>query len=218
MTRILFFLILFHAMLLAPTHGAPEAKAAVDAQKLDEWTEAITEKSQQSDPHDAYKKLVAAGTEGWRRIFQVEFDVSEAGDLARHTGSLWGYVESDGITDKIADGFFRAERAELERRTRNETWALLYAAAYERSKNWRVDRRKTKTDRLQEHVNHLKNPDKATEPLLATVAFLRVNLVDRNDFPGHTFPWHGTAREKTAAVRAIEQWWTRHREEFKNDD
>jgi hypothetical protein len=166
-------------------------------------------RSASSEAYDAFRKLVLAGEDGWKLIFDAQFTLGELGDTTRNISSLW---ETSGIPDGLLKKFDQAERKELLSRSQNETWALLYAHDYEASRHPKsTSRGRTYFEYLAEYIGHLAA---SKDSLLMDVAFLRVNLASEPDFPGHAFPWNGSAEQKSKAVQAILDWWKIHGKEL----
>ncbi len=206
-------------------HGADtpptKAQVAVASHKLAQYERALRDLSVwpiygSERAIQAFEGLVCAGPEGWARLFKIQFDVNTSGDLTRRINSLWG-IPSE-MSDDMIEKFFKAQRAELAKRSQNETWALLYAAADLRCQHINIDRRLNKMEKLQNLINNLHLPTAESDPILMTVAYLRVGLAHRNDFPAHSFPWRADQHKKAAAIRQIHAWWQKHQEEFKDDD
>lgn len=207
--------------LVRPAISAPDTGHPVQSGKLDTYQQALRNAvppdsdyytlSVPPEARNAFMALVAAGKEGWDRIFALEFDVYTGGDYARYIDSLWN---ASDLPEGLVDRFQRAEFLEEEKRAQNETWALLYAQACERSNNIHAERHVSGVERMQKRIDELEHPETAAEPQLIAVAFLRVKLVERNDFPGHKFPWNGTAEEQAIAMKAILRWWTQHLKEL----
>jgi hypothetical protein len=162
---------------------------------------------------DGFRKLVAAGEEGWQLLFDLEFNTSSRGDVTRFISSLW---DGSGIPQDLLKRFLEAEGLEKAKRAKNETWALLYADAHARCINSRAIRHISYFEQLQREFRALTHPD-LQRPLLLTVASLRVDFADKEDFPGHVFPWNGTKKQKGASIKQMLNWWQVHSREFENE-
>jgi hypothetical protein len=206
---------IFTVIFLALRVGAPCAPV----EELQKDFLALTENTDSGptpEARRAYDHLMSAGEEGWRVLFRALFDVTENGDVARelHTSQKTAVISGAQI-----DRFDRIERAEVAERARNESWAILYAAAGERAGLWRdrTDRRQRPTSRIehiQKFIDALATPTEDDEPARMCIAILRVNLVECPDFPGHSFPWSGTQRQRRNAIRAVLLWWKRYRKDL----
>jgi hypothetical protein len=190
----------------------------------------------------AYAHLGNAGEDSsWRVLFEALFDVTEKGDAARRIYSAgnahdrtsfiqilflfdsWGHAGTPRPLSAIAISagqlkrLQRAVRAETAKRAKDEAWALQYATACERSGADKAVKGRGELSRaevLDGLFDDLAAPAEVPEPLLLSVAFLRIHLADRPDFPGHSFPWNGTARQQREAVKGVLTWWEEHRSDF----
>lgn len=184
----------------------------------DEASTVLTKPLQEGDSasaeqYDAYRRLVSLELEGWEKLLSVLCDTRRRGDAARKIDSLW---ESSLIPGDVVDRFETAKRAEIARRSSNESWALLYAGAYIRTAH------RTRWEGVQERLDPAfssigKHLDRPADALIG-VAFLRVQLLERQDFPGHRFPWNEKSDKQKVALQGLLEWWKKHRDEFKEEE
>ena len=165
------------------------------------------------EQYDAFLYLVEQGPEGWRFLFQAQCDTGFAGDAVRQIDSFW---ETSGLSADLLDRFSHAQRAEIAKRASNETWAILYAAAYERTA--RHSRHETRFERLNRHFERVRTLLPRPSEALIQVAFLRAMLVESQSFPGHTFRWTAPPDEQRKEFKELFAWWKAHEDSYKQSN
>jgi hypothetical protein len=161
---------------------------------------------------EAFRTLVQQGAKGWAVLIDTEFELGSSGATTRRIHSFW---ETGGVPESLITGYENAWEKELLKRVTNETWALLYARDCEESEFHA--RSESELDRLDAEFDAIKKSANPADALIH-VASLRVILVATADFPGHRFPWHGTAEQQKDARQDLLKWWSSHREKFKRED
>jgi hypothetical protein len=168
-----------------------------------------------SAQYNAFRELIKQGPDGWETLFDIQFRIDPSGDVARRIDS---FLEVSNIPQDQVERFSAAQDAEIVRRSVNESWALLYASAYVDTIHPRKLRRVTDQERLDGYFSNIGESLGEPAKALIQVAFLRVLLVEVNDFPGHRFPWSEKPEKQRAALQGLLDWWKKHRDDFKPEE
>jgi hypothetical protein len=180
------------------------------AQAHNALTEPLKDGRAETGQHDAFYFLVASGPDGWRLLLERLADPTGLGDTARKIDSFWG---AGGIPAETVDEFIRFRIAELNKRARaNESWALMFAAAYARTEHH--GRRETFVDRVDARFKAVRKSRQHPAQALVEIAFLRVSLVSDEKFPGHRFPWAASADQQKEAITNLLAWWKSNRKRY----
>jgi hypothetical protein len=195
--------------------GAEEKKSMSRQEAITELEKRVYDAGNASDSqYDAFRELVRQGPEGWESLFRIQFRSDSLGDAARRIDSFW---ELRDIPRDHVERFTAAQDAEIARHAVNETWALLYAGAYVRT-SYRPRRFDEYQEKLDRHFSRLEKSAGEPAKALIEVAFLRIHLVDNNDFPGHRFPWSEKPEKQKAALQRLLDWWKKHRDDLKPEE
>jgi hypothetical protein len=161
------------------------------------------------DQYDAFSALLQAKEPGWGLLSDLLLNVDREGDAARRIWS--GPLQDTPETGPFAESFEK----ELDRRLKNETWALLYAKADLAS--LRYGRHITEYELIQNDFDSVREEAKRGT-FGIDILYLRIRLMEYPSFPGHRFPWNGSAREKKQGIREILAWWNSHKKEVRAPD
>jgi hypothetical protein len=195
--------------------GAEEKKSMSRQEAITELEKRVYDRGNASElQYDAFRELVRQGPEGWESLFRIQLRSDFLGDAARRIDSFW---ELRDIPLEHFERFQAAQGAEIARHSVNETWALLYASAYERTAK-RPGRLEDYQKKLDRHFSRLETSAGEPAKALLEVAFLRIHLVDNNEFPGHRFPWTEKPEKQKAALQGLLDWWKKHRDDFKPEE
>ena len=165
------------------------------------------------EQYDAFRYLVEQGPEGWRLLFQAQCDTNFAGDAARKIDSFW---ETSGLSEELLDKFHQTQGEQIAKRASNETWAILYAAAYERTAH--RARHVTQFERIDGQFESVRIQLQRPSEALMAVAYLRVMLVEAKSFPGHNFPWTAPTGEQKKALEELLGWWKASRSRYNQEE